>query len=39
MINKILLADSGTDNPKEMLQSLLELPSLQNASVKPPWRE
>ncbi len=33
MINKILLADSGTDNPKEMLQSLLELPSLQNASV------
>ncbi len=33
MINKILLADSGTGNPKEMLQSLLELPMLQGAAV------
>ncbi|NEO28596.1 MAG: universal stress protein, partial [Kamptonema sp. SIO4C4] len=33
MIKKILLADSGTGNPKEMLQSLLDLPSFQNVSV------
>ena len=33
MINKILLADSGTGNPKEMLQSLRDLPSIQSAST------
>ncbi|NJL00531.1 MAG: universal stress protein [Spirulinaceae cyanobacterium RM2_2_10] len=33
MINKILLADSGTGNPKEMLQSLLELPAVAGATV------
>lgn len=33
MIQKILLADSGAGNPKEMLQSLRDLPALQNASV------
>lgn len=33
MLNKILLADSGTGHSEEMLQYLLELPSLKNASV------
>jgi len=33
MINKILLADSGTGKPKEMLQSLLDLPAVQGAYV------
>ncbi|WP_017306826.1 universal stress protein [Spirulina subsalsa] len=33
MIKKILLADSGTGNSKEMLQSLLDLPSLGGANV------
>jgi len=33
MINKVLLADSGTGHSEEMLQYLLELPSLKNASI------
>lgn len=33
MLNKILLADSGTGHSEEMLQYLLQLPSLKNASV------
>lgn len=33
MLNKILLADSGTGHSEEMLQYLLELPSLKNASI------
>lgn len=33
MFNKILLADSGTGHSEEMLQYLLELPSLKNASI------
>ncbi|MDB9315039.1 universal stress protein [Spirulina sp. CS-785/01] len=33
MIKKILLADSGTGNPEEMLQSLLDLPNFKNVSV------
>lgn len=33
MINKILLADSGTGHSEEMLQSLLEIPSVQQAAV------
>lgn len=33
MIKKILLADSGTGNPKEMLQSLQSLPAVQDAAV------
>lgn len=33
MIKKILLADSGTGNPKEMLKSLQSLPAVQSAAV------
>lgn len=33
MLNKILLADSGTGHSEEMLQYLLQLPSLKNASI------
>ncbi len=33
MINKILLADSGTGHSEEMLQYLLDLPSLKNAAI------
>lgn len=33
MLNKILLADSGTGHSEEMLQYLLQLPSLKNTSV------
>jgi nucleotide-binding universal stress UspA family protein len=33
MIEKILLADSGTGNSKEMLKALMEIPSIQKASV------
>jgi nucleotide-binding universal stress UspA family protein len=33
MIEKILLADSGTGHSEEMLKSLIEIPSIQNASV------
>ncbi|NEO84011.1 MAG: universal stress protein [Spirulina sp. SIO3F2] len=33
MIKKILLADSGTGNPKEMLKSLRGLPVVQGAAV------
>jgi nucleotide-binding universal stress UspA family protein len=33
MIKKILLADSGTGNPKEMLLSLRDLPSIQGAET------
>jgi nucleotide-binding universal stress UspA family protein len=33
MIGKILLADSGTGHSEEMLKALIEIPSLQNASV------
>ncbi|MBD2002013.1 MULTISPECIES: universal stress protein [Cyanophyceae] len=33
MIEKILLADSGTGQSKEMLKALMELPSIQRASV------
>ncbi|MBD2740100.1 universal stress protein [Coleofasciculus sp. FACHB-1120] len=33
MIEKILLADSGTGHSKEMLKALIELPSIQRAAV------
>ncbi|MDX2100021.1 MAG: universal stress protein [Leptolyngbyaceae cyanobacterium bins.59] len=33
MIERILLADSGTGNSEEMLKSLMEIPSIQRASV------
>lgn len=33
MINKILLADSGTGQSEQMLQALVELPAIQRASV------
>jgi nucleotide-binding universal stress UspA family protein len=33
MIEKILLADSGTGHSEEMLKSLMDIPSVQNASV------
>ena len=33
MIKKILLADSGTGNPKEMLLTLRDLPAIQGAST------
>ncbi|NDJ16888.1 universal stress protein [Myxacorys almedinensis] len=33
MIEKILLADSGTGNSQEMLRALMEIPSIQRASV------
>lgn len=33
MINKILLADSGTGHSEDMLKVLMEIPSVKNASV------
>jgi len=33
MIQKILLADSGTGNSEEMLKNLMEIPSIQQAQV------
>lgn len=33
MLEKILLADSGTGNSEEMLKALMDLPSIQKASV------
>ncbi|HEY9908986.1 MAG TPA: universal stress protein [Thermosynechococcaceae cyanobacterium] len=33
MIEKILLADSGTGHSKEMLEALMEIPSIQRAAV------
>ncbi len=33
MIEKILLADSGTGHSEEMLQALMDIPSIKNASV------
>ncbi|MFB2935076.1 universal stress protein [Aerosakkonemataceae cyanobacterium BLCC-F154] len=33
MIEKILLADSGTGHTEEMLKALMEIPSIQSASV------
>jgi len=33
MIEKILLADSGTGNSEEMLKALMEIPSIQRAAV------
>ncbi|OLP16604.1 universal stress protein UspA [Leptolyngbya sp. 'hensonii'] len=33
MIEKILLADSGTGHSKEMLKALMEIPSIQRATV------
>ena len=33
MLNKILYADSGTDNAQDMLKTLLELPATKNSQV------